>query len=360
MMNDLRLIRLAIALGQHGSFARAAEALDLSQPSVSRGIAELEHSLGVRLFDRSHKQVLPTAFGRVLLERGAGVLNGAADLRSEIRLLAGLEKGTLSIGAGPFPGETTVPRALAELVRAHPGLQVQLTLMDPQQVALEVLAGRLEVGVADVRGLEREAGLVVEPLPPLRTWLACRAGHPLARAGAAVTLNQALEYPLATTLLRGDATALAPRGRAALSAGRYGEARAAPQITLNSLAAARLIAQHSDTLCIVTADCLPDDTAAGRLVRLPLDLPLLRTHYGVLTLAGRSLAPAAPIFIAHLRRIVAQARCAEPSEPRELEVPEASAHSFGTRAGTPETDADGASDARRRDSARRRSRGPRP
>ncbi len=309
MMNDLRLIRLAIALGQHGSFARAAEALDLSQPSVSRGIAELEHSLGVRLFDRSHKQVVPTAFGRVLLERGPAVLNGAADLRSEIRLLAGLEKGTLSIGAGPFPGETTVPRALAELVRAHPRLQVQLTLMDPQQVALEVLAGRLEVGVADVRGLERESALVVEPLPPLRTWLACRAGHPLARAGAAVTLNQALEYPLATTLLRGDATALAPRGHAALSAGRFGEARAAPQVTLNSLAAARLIARHSDTLCIVTDDCLADDDAsAGQLVRLPIDLPLLRTSYGVLTLAGRSLAPAAPAFIERLRAVVAQAQ----------------------------------------------------
>ena len=321
MMNDLRLIRLAIALGQHGSFARAAEALDLSQPSVSRGIAELEQSLGVRLFDRSHKQVLPTAFGRVLLERGPAVLNGAADLRSEIRLLAGLEKGTLSIGAGPFPGETTVPRALAELVRAHPGLQVQLTLMDPQQVALEVLAGRLEVGVADVRGLEKESALVVEPLPPLRTWLACRAGHALVRAGSAVTLKQALEYPLATTLLRGEATVLAPRGRAALSAGRHGEARAAPQITLNSLAAARRIAQHSDTLCIVTADCLAEDTAEGRLVRLPIDLPQLRTSYGVLTLAGRSLAPAAPVFIEQLRAVVAQARRARGADSERASAP---------------------------------------
>jgi DNA-binding transcriptional LysR family regulator len=314
MMNDLRLIRIALALGHHGSFARAAEALDLSQPSVSRGIAELEQSLGVRLFDRTRKQVLPTAFGRLLLERGPAVLNGASDLRREIRLLAGLDKGTLAVGAGPFPGETAVPRALAELVRAHPGLQVQLTLMDPQQVALEVLADRLEVGVADVRGLERESGLVVEPLPPLRTYLACRSGHPLARAGRAATLGQALEYPLATTLLRGDATALAPRGRAALSAGRYGEARAAPQITLNSLAAARLIALHSDTLCIGTADFLADDVAAGRLVRLAIDLPLLRTSYGVLTRAGRSLAPAAPVFIERLRAVVAQARRAEPAE----------------------------------------------
>jgi DNA-binding transcriptional LysR family regulator len=310
MVNDLRLIRLALALGAHGSFARAADALDLSQPSVSRGIAELERSLGVRLFDRTPKRVVPTAFGRLLLERGPALLNSASDLRSEIRLLAGLDHGTLTVGAGPFPGESTVPQALAELVRTHPGLQVRLSLMDPQQVAQEVLAGRIEVGVADVRGLEHEPRLAVEPLPALRTYLACRPGHPLTAPGAA-TLDRALDFPLATTVLRGEATRIAPRGRVLPSGAGHAEASAAPQITLNSLAAARLIAQRSDTLCIGTLDLLADDVAAGRLVMLPIELPLLRTSYGVLTLAGRSLAPAGPVFIAMLRAVVEQARRAE-------------------------------------------------
>ena len=69
MVIELRLIRHALALGQHRNFARAAEALNLSQPSLSRSIAALEQAFGVPLFDRSHKGVVPTAFGRVLLER---------------------------------------------------------------------------------------------------------------------------------------------------------------------------------------------------------------------------------------------------------------------------------------------------
>jgi hypothetical protein len=56
-------------------------------------------------------------------------------------------------------------------------------------------------------------------------------------------------------------------------------------------------------------------------VRLPIELPLLRTSYGVLTLAGRSLAPAAPVFIERLRAVVAQTRRAEPVGPRAREAP---------------------------------------
>ena len=73
-MNDLRLIRLAIALGRHGNFARAAEEMSISQPSLTRGIAALECALGVPLFDRTRKGAIPTVFGRVLLERGESML----------------------------------------------------------------------------------------------------------------------------------------------------------------------------------------------------------------------------------------------------------------------------------------------
>ena len=112
-MNDLRLIRLAIALGRHGNFARAAEEMSISQPSLTRGIAALESSLGVALFDRTRKGAIPTAFGRVLLDRGESMLRSDADLRREIKLLAGLEVGSLAIGAGPFAGEISVAKAVA-------------------------------------------------------------------------------------------------------------------------------------------------------------------------------------------------------------------------------------------------------
>jgi len=305
-VNDLRLIRLAIALGRHGNFARAAEEMNVSQPSLTRGIAALERSLGVLLFDRTRKGAIPTPFGRVLLERGESILRSDADLRREIRLLAGLEVGSLAIGAGPFAGEISVAKAVARVVGTHPRLQIRFTVVDPEQVVQDVLAGRIDVGVASIVGLETDVRLGVESLPPLRVYLACRPGHPLAKE-TRPTLARALEFPLATTSLRGAQALLASSVGAATLRDGPGVTNFIPQILVNSLAHARLIARDSDALFPGTAALLAEDVAAGRLVKLDCHVPEMRTTYGVLYLRGRTLAPAAKMFIETLRAVEVEA-----------------------------------------------------
>jgi DNA-binding transcriptional LysR family regulator len=314
-VNELRLIRQAIALGRHGNFARAAEALGLSQPSVTRGIAALERSLGVPLFDRTRKGVIPTAFGRVLLEQGDAVLKSEANLRREIQLLAGLEGGSLAIGAGPYPSETSVARAVARVASAHPRLRIRCTTADPDQVVLDALAERIDVGIAGVTGLEKDARLVVETLPPLRVFLACRPGHPLAKE-IRLSLARALEFPLVGTRLRGPQAAAAFSRGGATDPGDLATPDFVPQILVNSLAVARLVAQGSDALIPGTAGILADDLAAGRLVTLDCDAPILRTTHGVLYLRDRTLAPAAREFIETLRAVEAEVRAADaPTRP---------------------------------------------
>src|SRR5512137_2423227 len=202
MTIELRLIRHGMALAQHGNFARAAEALHLTQPSLSRSIAALEAQLGVPLFDRTPKGVLPTAFGRVLLERGALVLRREAELRREIELLAALDAGSLVVGAGPYMNDVSVARALGRMLASHPRLQVECRSLHPAEVVRQVLAEQVDVGVSNIAGLDRDERLVVEPLPVQRVYLACRPGHPLTQE-AAPTLQRALQFPLVTTRLRG-------------------------------------------------------------------------------------------------------------------------------------------------------------
>jgi DNA-binding transcriptional LysR family regulator len=313
-VNDLRLIRLAIALGRHGNFARAAEEMNISQPSLTRGIAALEHSLGVPLFDRTRKGAIPTPFGRVLLERGESMLRSDDDLRREIRLLAGLEVGSLAIGAGPFAGEISVAKAVARVIGVHPRLQIKFSVAEPEQVAHDVLAGRIDVGVASTVGLEGDVRLVTEPLPPLRVYLACRPGHPLAKE-TRPTLARALQYPLATTSLRGAQALLASSAGAATLRDGPGVTNFIPQILVNSLAHARLIAHDSDALYTGTAALLAEDIAAGRLVKLDCRVPEMRTTYGVLYLRGRTLAPAAKMFIETLRAVELESARADVSSP---------------------------------------------
>ena len=174
MAIELRLIRHAIAVGQHGNFARAAEALHLTQPSLSRSIAALEDALGVPLFDRTPKGVTPTVFGRVLLERGEIVLRREADLRREIALLAGLETGSLVVSAAPYMNETLIARAIGRIAAAHPRLRIDCRSLHPSEVLRQVLAEEADIGVANTFGLDREARIAVEPLPSRRVYLACR------------------------------------------------------------------------------------------------------------------------------------------------------------------------------------------
>jgi DNA-binding transcriptional LysR family regulator len=309
-VNILRLINCALVLGEQGNFARAAEVLRMSQPNLSRGIAELEQSLGVPLFDRTRRGVIPTAFGRLLLVRGAAVLRSEAALRREMQLLAGLESGSLAVSAGPVAGETSVALAIAQVLRSHPQLAISCQMKDADQVVQDVLEEKSDLGVAQITGLAADPRLVVMKFAPLRIYIACRHRHPLTRV-VDLTFAQALEYPLATSIIRGP-PALAVQTRDGNRAD--GDARSPqfiPQVEVNS--ASRLIARHSDALAIGTIEMLRDDVEAGHLVLLPVDAPIMRSVHGILRLRERSISPAAQVFIDVLHRVEDQIHSAESS-----------------------------------------------
>lgn len=305
-MDQIYLLRQAQALAEHRHFARAADSMQVSQPTLTRGIAALERSLGVKLFDRTRAGVIPTAFGRVLLDRAESLLREHNDLRRELQLLAGLETGSLSIGAGPYSAEDSVAEAVARTVRAHPRLRVECTVADPDQVVRDVLAGRFDLGVARPPGPEDQSKLVTEAFPPLRAYFACRPGHPLT-GERNPTLERTRDFPLVTIRLRG-AQAIAAAARRGPLLHTSGQPEFVPQIMVNSVAVARMIARGSDALFQGTAGHLADDVAAGRLVRLDIESPALESPHGVFYLRDRSLSPAAREFIATLRVVESEVR----------------------------------------------------
>ena len=297
MSIELRLIRHALAVGRYGNFARAAAALHLTQPSLSRSIAALEGALGVTLFDRTAKGVTPTPSGRVVLQRGQEMLEREAAMRREIGQLEGLELGTLVIAAGPYPAESQVAEAVARVARAHPGLRIECRALDTPQVVRDVLTECADVGITTVDGLEHEPRLIIEPLPQRRAYIACRPGHPLTHE-TALTLERVFRFPLVSTVLRG--------AQAATAGGGAAEGDYVPQVLVNSVAAAKVIARGSDLLVPGTAAALADEVAAGRLVILDVDAPALRTRYGLFYLRERALAPAARVFVDALHGVEAE------------------------------------------------------
>ncbi len=185
-------------------------------------------------------------------------------------------------------------------------LQIQFSTTDPLEVVRDVLAERIDVGVAEITDANEDRRLDVEALPSHRIILACRPGHPLSRV-ARPSLVQVLGFPLVTTRLLGAASAAAsgPDSTAQPAATATGFI---PQVCVNSLALARLIARDSDALFPGTLGMLADDLAAGRLTLLDFAGPAIRTNYGLIYLRGRTLTPAARMFIDTLRAVESEAQ----------------------------------------------------
>lgn len=312
------MYRQALVLARHGNYARAAEAIGIAQPNLTRAIAALERSLGVRLFDRGRSGAVLTAFGRVFVERASGLLHGDAELRRELQLLAALATGTLTIACGPYAAEAAVGDAIARLLAAHPKLRVECRVLAPELTLAEVLAGHADIGVGTdaVPEMENATELVVERFAPLQAQLACRPGHPLLRERG-LTLERALQYPLVTTRLSGaDALQVMP-GFVPEAASRGSLPQLVPPIIVNSLAMGRQIAAGSDALFPGFVAQLADDLRAGRLVLLDLDAGLHNTH-AAYHRRDRPLAPAGQAFLAKLREVEQELQQADavPRKPR--------------------------------------------
>jgi DNA-binding transcriptional LysR family regulator len=312
MTVDLRLVRHALALAKHRNFARAAAALHVSQPTLSRNIASLERALGVRLFDRDPTGVEPTSFGRLVLERGEQLLARESDLLREIKLQAGIEVGSLAVSAGPYPFEISVGAAMTRLISAHPRLRAQVSVADPREVLQNVLNGRVDVGVTDARFITRDERVSVELLPAHGILLACRPGHPLAGTNR-LTRQAVFAYPVASPLVPAIASSLVESAGPMLGAFDAMSGDFLPAITVNSFAIARQIAAGTDALVPGAAPMLAADLAAGSLVKLDYASPEMQTHYAITTLRGRTPSPAALAFIEILREVEAELAASEAS-----------------------------------------------
>jgi DNA-binding transcriptional LysR family regulator len=262
--------------------------------------------VGVQLFDRSAKGVEPTAFGSLLLERGARLLAGEADLRREVQLLAGLDVGRLAVIAGPFPFEISVGAAVARLIAAHPRLRVRAMLAEPAEVVREVLARRADVGLVDLQFIVGQTDLVAESMPRHDFIVACRPGHPLAgRTG--LGLADVLSFPMASTRIVNEAVTSAVTGTETQGLLDVVHGELIPSIHVNSYAVARQIACDTDALVPGTVRMLAHELMAGRLVQLDFRMPGLHTNYAIIRRQDRSLSPAARAFIDLVRDVEAEA-----------------------------------------------------
>lgn len=304
VLQSFRHLEIVRALAQHRHFGRAAKALGVSQPSLTRSLKHLEDELGVRLFERQ-EGVQPTLFGRILIDRGDALLVGHAELMREITLARGLEVGELTVAAGPFPAEISAQKALGTLAARHPGLLLQLSTIDWTRVVADVVEGVADLGLADISEASQHPELETELVRASRLRFYCRTGHPLAKRSS-VVIEELMDYPWV------GPTAPA-RMRMAMEQverpfGFFCDAndRFRPRVVVDTVSAARDVVIASDGLAVTLPALIERELEDRLCVLLPIDLPWMRLNYGFVWKRGRTLSPAATIFMQLVRSIEAQ------------------------------------------------------
>ncbi|MGO9634515.1 MAG: LysR family transcriptional regulator [Steroidobacteraceae bacterium] len=304
MLVELRFIRHVVELARHGNYARAAHALNLSQSALSRSIATLESQLNVKLFDRQHQGVQPTAFGKLLLARGAALMTAESELRRDLVLLAGLEAGSLTVGVGPHPGALFLGKAVGHVLHSHPNLQLSIHSADYRSIGRRVLDGSLDLGVVNTGGWSGESRLSMEPLATLPLVIAARAGHPLARLRS-LSVEQVLAFPIASPPVP---PGLAEKFSHAYPFGRRDEVTGDLYTTLlvDSISMAQIIVEQCDAVMPVPLATIADAVRNKKLCVLDIHVPWLVVEFGAIHLSGCTPSPAAQSLLEALRRVASE------------------------------------------------------
>ncbi len=175
---DMRQLRQFIAVVEHGNVRRAADAIHLSQPALTKSIHNLEEELGVQLLTRGTRGVAPTVYGDLLLRHARLLRNAGERAIAEIRAVKAGHVGHLRLGVANF-SISVLPRVIAQLLATTPGLSFEIVDGTYEGLTALVREGVLDVVASGFPQVHRAEDLVHEELVPGEFLMVCRPDHPL-------------------------------------------------------------------------------------------------------------------------------------------------------------------------------------
>jgi DNA-binding transcriptional LysR family regulator len=152
---DLRRLEIFVKVAELASFSRAAQALSLTQPTVSEHVRALEDELGVQLLDRLGRGAAPTRAGRLLLGYAERMLALSREAKQAIDQFQGRLSGELVVGGSTIPGEYVLPALIGEFRAKQADISIVLLIGDSRQVTEWVDDGRVELAIVGARPTQR-------------------------------------------------------------------------------------------------------------------------------------------------------------------------------------------------------------
>jgi LysR family transcriptional regulator, regulator of abg operon len=264
----LSQLRDVVAIAEHRSLRAAAQHLGLAQPALTRSLRELEHELGVSLFERKSWGMRLTAMGDVFVRRARAVQAEIHRSREEIDQLNGRISGTVSVGLSMAASVALLPTALKTFSDRFRGVRLKITEGFFADLQNQILDGELDFYVGPMSGKQYPRELGVEELIGSELVVVGRRGHPLLRARSLAELADArwIGMVISATGVAEPADAFARNG---LPAPRV-------EIETQSAIGTILVASRSDLLAMLPKICLRypgADTLLDRIDVAPMAAP---------------------------------------------------------------------------------------
>jgi DNA-binding transcriptional LysR family regulator len=300
---DLKLLQYAVVLARHRHFGRAAAALRISQPTLSRNIAALEKQLGMRVFERSRRDVVATPVGDDVLKMADELVARAEALSSSLELVRDGRGGRLRVAAGVYAHDIAVRHAAVEMIKASPSVRLELLEREWTAALALLMADRIDFAVLDVSALRDMPTLRIEPLGKLHGIYFCRAGHPLLKKKGAVTAADIAKYPFVFTGMSRDKLGVVegidPGYTVDQTTGDI-----LPSIAVSSFPLSREIVAGTDAISLGHVSQIQDGIAQRRLAILDVAgrAKPPAGEFGVAWKRDRTLPPAARALIDLIRK----------------------------------------------------------
>jgi DNA-binding transcriptional LysR family regulator len=192
-MINLNQLRVFKAIFEEQSITGAARRLRISQPAVSKQLAELESALGAPLVDRLPRGIRLTQAGEVIQSHARRIFRAEEDAEQALAELLGLARGRLSVGASTTIGSYLVPRVFGDFHAAHPGVALELEIDNTSSIQVAVTEGRLDLGLTE--GFVAGETLEVSVFAHDEMVLIVSPRHPWAAAGT-IPLEELSRSPL--------------------------------------------------------------------------------------------------------------------------------------------------------------------
>jgi DNA-binding transcriptional LysR family regulator len=284
----LNQIRDLLAVVEAGSLRAAARRIGVSQPSISKSIAQLEREVQAQLLLRTAQGVMLTAAGRAFVARGRVIHGELRKVHDDLAALRGIAEGAVSFGSGPAVTFPLVPDAMSRFRAKWPRAHVRIREGMRNALLPLVRDETLDFSISENVAPGDEAGLEFKPLIQPELAIVAGRGHPLANA---VSLQDLAKANWLVFNLPGAGGALERTFKA------YGLSPPNALVHCESYATALALVARSDLLALVLRHMLEAPMSEPFLQRIRIQEKVSRPTIGIFSRAGAPLSPTAAAMV---------------------------------------------------------------